>query len=89
MTANPVTGANSFHYERYDLLGRLRRRLLASIAATVGWLSLILLYLAFGAQHFNLFQDIVVVVVSLLVLAGFLLGAWISFGLRFIDHWSD
>jgi len=57
---------------------------LVSIAASVGWLSLTLLYLAFWAQRFNLFQDIVVVVVSLIVLAGTLLGLWVSFGMRFV-----
>jgi hypothetical protein len=88
MSANPVTGSSSFRYERYDLLGRLRRRILVSIAASVSWLSAVLLYLAFWAQRFSLFQDIVVVVVSLLVLAGVLLGAWVSFGLHFVDRWD-
>jgi hypothetical protein len=89
MTANPVTGTNSFHYERYDLLGRLRRRILVSIAASVTWISAVLLYLAFWAQHFSLFQDIVVIFVSILVLTGFLIGAWVSLGMRWVDHWMD
>lgn len=76
------------HYPEDEFFGHIRRRILASIAASVGWISLILLFLAFGATHFSIFQDIVVVVVSLLVLAGVLLGAWVSFGLRFIDHWT-
>jgi len=84
MTTNPFSGTHSVHSREFDLLGSVRRRVLVSIAASVGWLSLTLLYLAFWAQRFNLFQDIVVVVVSLIVLAGTLLGLWVSFGMRFV-----
>ncbi len=89
MSANAATGTNWDRHGRYDLIGRLRRRVLASIGLSVGWISFVLLYLAFWAQRFSVFQDIVVVVVSLLVLAGGMLAAWVSFGLRFIDHWWD
>jgi hypothetical protein len=55
----------------------------------VGWVSLVLLYGAFWASSFSIFQDIVVAVVSLLVLAAVLLGAWISFGMRLVgDGWD-
>jgi hypothetical protein len=89
MTANPVSEPSSVHYSRYDMVGRIRRRIFVSIAAGVGWISFVLLYLAFYAQQFTIFQDVVLIIVSLLVLAGVLMGAWISFGLRFVDHWSD
>ena len=60
-----------------------------SITATLGWLSLVLLYVAFWAARFSLFQNIVGVLVSLLVLGAVLLGAWISFGLRLVgDGWD-
>jgi len=89
MTASPFSGTTSVRSREFDLFGSVRRRVLASIAATVGWLSLVLLYLAFWATGFSLFQSIVVVVVSLLVLAAFLLGAWVSFGMRFMGRWDD
>ncbi|MFZ0831024.1 MAG: hypothetical protein WCB18_03615 [Thermoplasmata archaeon] len=89
MTATPFPSASSMHTRDYDLFGRLRRRILVSIAATVGWLSLTLLYVAFWAHDFSLFQSIVVIVVSLLILSGVLMGAWISFGMRWVSHWSD
>jgi len=89
MAAHPFSGTNSAHPREFDLFGSVRRRVLFSIAATVGWLCLILLYLAFWTGGFTLFQDIVVVVVSLLVLAACLLGAWVSFGLRFMGRWDD
>jgi hypothetical protein len=89
MTANSVTGPTSTHSQGFDVFGGLRRRILASIAATVGWLCLTLLYVAFWAHGFSLFQSIVVVVVSLLVLAAFLMGAWVSYGMRFAGRWPD
>lgn len=89
MSANSLMGPDRLYHERVSLLGRLRRRILVSIAASVIWLSTVLLFLAFWATRFTIFQDIVVIVVSLVVLAGALLGAWVSFGLRFVNHWFD
>ena len=89
MTASPVSGTATLRSHEFDLFGTLRRRLLASLAAIVAWVSLTMLYVAFWARGFSLFQSVVVVLVSLVVLAGFLLGAWISFGLRFMDRWPD
>jgi hypothetical protein len=89
MAAAPFPNPSSRAWRDYDFFGRLRVRILVSIAAMVGWLSATLLFLAFWASHFSLLQDIVVVIVSLLVLAGVLCGAWISYGLHFVDHWGD
>ena len=88
MTASPYSDAPSVRARDFDVLGALRRRVLASIGATTGWLCLVLLYLAFWATRFTLFQSIVVVVVSLLMLAAILLGAWVSFGLGFARRWD-
>jgi hypothetical protein len=89
MTANPFSGTNPVRSPEFDLFGGMRRRVLVSIGATVGWVSLVLLYGAFWASSFSLFQDIVVAVVSLLVLGAVLLGAWISFGMRLVgDGWD-
>ncbi|MGA7861530.1 MAG: hypothetical protein WCB19_06700 [Thermoplasmata archaeon] len=89
MNANRFSGTHPIHSREFDLFRSVRRRALASIAVAVGWLSLTLLYVAFWAQRFSLFQDIVVVVVSLAVLAGILLGLWVSFGLRFVSGWVE
>ena len=72
-----------------DLLGGLRRRVLVSIAATVGWVSFVLLFVAFLATGLDLLQSVAVVLVSVLVLVGILAGAWFSFGLAFADPWFD
>ena len=85
MTADSLSGTSSAHPRHYDMFGMIRRRVVVSIAAGVGWLSLTLLFLAFWAGGFTLVQDIVVVVVSLLVLGAVLLGSWISFGMRLAD----
>jgi hypothetical protein len=89
MAATPFPSATAMPSRNYDFLGGLRRRIVASIAATVAWLSLTLLYVAFWAHNFSLFQSIVVIVVSLLILSGVLLAAWISYGMRFGRHWAE
>jgi hypothetical protein len=71
------------------LLGALRRRVVLSIGACAAWVSLTLLYVAFWAHGFSLFQSIVVVLVSLVVLTAVLLGAWASYGLRSVGRWID
>lgn len=65
-------------------LARLRLAVAISIASAVAWLSFTLLYVAFWAHGFSLFQSIAVVIVSLIVLVGVLTVAWVSFGL----HWA-
>jgi hypothetical protein len=89
MTTSPFSASRPIRPREFDFFGSIRRRVLASIAATAGWLCLILLYWAFWASGFSLFQDIVVVVVSLLVLGSVLLGSWVSFGMRFVGTWDD
>ena len=70
MSANPDSDRTSFRWRGENFFGSLRRRVLASIAAPIGWVSFVLLYLAFWAHAFTLFQSIVIMVVSLLVLFG-------------------
>lgn len=89
MSESPFPGTTSFRRHDQGPLGGLRRRIFVSLAAGTGWVCLLLLFLAFWATGFTLFQDIVVVVVSLLVLTALLLGAWISYGLHFADYWDD
>jgi hypothetical protein len=88
MSAHPFSRDHSTR-AAYGFFGMIRRRILVTLGATVGWLSLILLYVAFWAHAFSLFQSIVVVVVSLLILGAVVLGTWISFALRFAEPWTD
>jgi hypothetical protein len=68
---------------------RLRRRILLSLGASVAWICFTLLYVAFWARGFSVFQSIVVVLVSFLVLVTVVIGAWISFGLHFRESGFD
>jgi len=70
-------------------LTSLKYRIVASILVPVGWLSATLLYLAFWAHGFSLFQNVVLVVVSILVLFGVMAGIWISFGFRQARTWME
>lgn len=69
--------------------GRLRRAVAVSIAGIVAWISFTLLYVAFWAHGFSLFQSAIVVLVSLLVLFGTLATTWISFGLRWAHDFIE
>ena len=61
----------------------LHVRVAASILLGVGWLSFVLLYAAFWSGGYSLFQSIVIVLVSLLALAGVLGAMWATWGMRF------
>jgi hypothetical protein len=69
-------------------VSRLRWRVVATIAGAVTWISFTLLFVAFWAHGFSIFQSIVVIFVSLLVLGGTLAALWVSFGLRYHDLWD-
>ncbi len=53
---------------------------LLSILGPVAWRSVTLLYVAFWAQGFSLFQQVVVILVSLLILGGVMGSAWTVWG---------
>lgn len=57
-------------------------RLALSILLPTGWLSFTLLYVGFLAPGFSLFQSIIVILVSLIILAGTLGTLWLSYGVR-------
>jgi hypothetical protein len=82
MTDSPFADSHRLRSHTYDLFGRLRRRALATIAGMVAWLSWTLLYLAFWAHGFSLFQNIVAILVSLIVLFGLVVGLWVSYVMR-------
>jgi hypothetical protein len=63
-----------------DLPGR--GRVVASILGPVAWLSFTLVYVGFWAQGFSLFQSIIVILVSILVLGGLMGALWSSYGMR-------
>jgi hypothetical protein len=72
-----------------DTTRSLRRRILFSIIAPVAWLSFTLLYVGFWAHGFSLFQSIIVVIVSILVLFAVMASLWVTFGFREARRWAD
>jgi hypothetical protein len=64
-------------------------RVAGSILLGAGWLSFVLLYAAFWVDGYSLFQSIVIVLVSMLVLAGVLGAMWASWGMRFARMGGD
>jgi hypothetical protein len=64
-------------------------RILASLLLPVLWVSATLLYLGFFAHGFDLWQEIVVGVVSVLTLFAAMAVVWVSFGFRLAHRWVD
>lgn len=58
-------------------------RVAATIVLAVGWLSFIIIWLFFFAAGYTLYQNLAVVIVSLVVGFGVLLLLWVTWGLRF------
>ena len=69
--------------ERAWMMAGMRTRVAISIFAGVGWLSFVLLYAAFWSSGYTLFQSIVIVLVSVLVLGGIMGAMWASWGMHF------
>lgn len=67
----------------------LRSRLVISIIAPVAWLSFTLLYVGFWATGFTVFQSVVVILVSALILGGVMGGLWTWWGPRYRRAWED
>jgi hypothetical protein len=62
---------------------------LLSVLIPVVWISVTLVYVAFWAAGFSLFQDAVILIVSLLALLGVITAMWVSFGVRLYRRWTD
>lgn len=68
--------------------GGIRWRIIASILVPVAWISFTLLYVGFWASGFTLFQSIIIILVSLLVLAGVMGVVWVSAGPGYRHYWD-
>jgi len=56
--------------------------IVVSILAGIGWAIFILLYTIFWSPDFTLFQNIVIVLVSLIVVGGLIGLMWVVWGFR-------
>jgi hypothetical protein len=82
-----VSGSSAVtaHSREHELPSRAR--IVASILGPVAWLSFTLLYVGFWATGYTLFQSVIVILVSAIVLAGLMGALWASWGMRY-RSWS-
>ena len=69
--------------ERGTWFGGLRVRVAVTILVGTAWLIFLLLYAAFWSSGFNIFQNIAIVLVSVIAVGGVLAAMWASWGMRF------
>lgn len=66
----------------------LRWRLMVSILGPIVWLSATLLYVGFWASGYTLFQSVIVILVSTLLLGGVMGSVWMAWGPRYRHAWD-
>ncbi len=88
MTDAATTTTPSAPWERGMVPHGFRGRVLLSVLGPIAWLIFTLLYVGFWAKGFTIFQDVVVVLVSILVLGGVMAAVWITWGTRWAKSWG-
>jgi hypothetical protein len=88
MSEASSSGAAEVGYKRPELGNGWRWRILVSILGPVAWLSFTLLYVGFWATGLTLFQSIIVVLVSAIVLGGVMGALWATWGPRYARGWD-
>ena len=67
----------------------LAPRVVVSIIVFFGLLIFAIIYVAFFASSFSLFQQIAIILVALLVATAILGGMWSSWGIKYGREWKD
>jgi hypothetical protein len=80
--ANAEANQSALTPGRRETYNAIRGRIVASILGPVAWLSFTLLYVGFWAKGFTLFQSVIVILVSIILLAGLMGAVWASWGMR-------
>ena len=63
-------------------------RISLSIIMGVSWLIFLIIWLFFYASGFNVYQNIAIFIVSLLVVGGVLGAAWAPWGMKYGHKWE-
>jgi hypothetical protein len=92
--AGDVSAAGAPPPVRWSSGAGIRWRVLASLLGTLAWLIFTLLYVGFWAHGFSLFQSVIVILVSLLILLGVLGSTWMVWGThasgwRHAERWDE
>lgn len=82
MTQTVAGPTASMETSRHRFDASWRGPILVSILGPIAWLVFTLLYVGFWASGLTLFQDVVVILVSILVLGGVMAGVWTVWGSR-------
>ncbi len=64
----------------------IKWRLALTIYGSIGWLIFIIAYLAFVQTNFSIWQDIAIILISMLILGGILAGIWMPWKM---SNWND
>ena len=87
--AQPTAASSErVHFDWRKPMEGLRWRILVSILGPVAWLSFTLLYVGFWATGFTLFQSIIVILVSVIILGGVMGAIWTTWGPRYRHAWD-
>jgi hypothetical protein len=62
--------------------------MIASILGPIAWLSATLLYVGFWATNFSLFQSVILILVSTLILGGVMGAVWTAWAPRYRHAWD-
>ena len=60
-------------------------RVSASAVSFFGWLAFFILWLAFYAGDYNVYENIAIIIMSLLAFLALMVSVWVPFGLQFAD----
>jgi len=58
-------------------------RVSLSIIVSIGWLVFLILWLFFYASDFNVYQNIAIILVSILIMSAILGASWASWGIKY------
>jgi hypothetical protein len=75
-------------YRDNEMPPGLAWRSAVSIAVFIGWLIFLVLFLFFYAQNFNIYQNIAIFIVSVLVVVAILGPMWAYWGMRNAYRWE-
>lgn len=89
MSSETWSGDYCHHSSLSRALRAFRTRVLVTVLGATAWIAFTLLYLGFWAHGFSLFQNIVVLLTSIVVLLGTIVAAWVSYGLGVARGWTD
>lgn len=88
MAATNVTRETASKTGWEDAPRGLRWRMTISLIVPIVWLCVTLLWVGFWATGFTLFQSIIVILVSALIMGGVLGSVWMAWGPRYRHAWD-